>query len=511
VRTLLVPEGVWTGTGGAACERLAVLVEGPTVAWVGPPSEAPAADAIRRLDGAWLLPAFVDAHVHATATGLAVDGVDLGDVTALPEALARVREGAQRRASGDPVLGVRWEEAEWPEGRPPSAAELTEAGGGRPVLLTRVDAHSCVVDEGTLAGLPLERLAGVDRDADGAPTGWLREAASEAAQTEVRARLSPARLQAARLAACARAAALGIASLHEMGHPGISGIADSRAWVGGSWPVEVLVWWAELDVARARAEGLRPGGDLFLDGSIGSHTAAVADGYLDAPGHGQLFHGDEEVTGFFDAATAAGLGAGVHAIGDRAIAQAAAALATVAGRRGEDAVRRCRHRVEHVELPRPEDVELLSRLGVVASVQPAFDEAWGGDDRLYARRFGVERARGSNPLGLLAAAGVPLAFGSDSTVTPLDPWGAVVAAERHRGGHALDRPAALAAHTVGGRYVAGQDGVGRITVGQRADLALYDGDPLGVEDPRTLACVGTVVTGADAHGTTLDVAGVTSR
>lgn len=500
MRTLLLPEGTWTGVG-AACQPLAVLVDGPRIGWVGTPRDAPAADATVRLDGAWLMPAFVDAHVHATATGLAADGVDLGATRSVAEGLRAVARDAARRPAGAPILGARWDETDWTgDDRPPTASELTEAGGGRPVLLTRVDAHSCVVDDGTLARLPLATLEGVDRDADGVPTGWLREAASEAALTEVRAQLSAGRLTAARETACRRAAALGIASLHEMGHPGLSGLDDALAWAGGTWPVEVLVWWAQLDLEPARLHGLRPGGDLFLDGSIGSHTAAVTDGYRDGAGHGQLFHDDEAVLAFFDAATVAGLGAGVHAIGDRAITQATVALDAVAARRGDDAVRRCRHRIEHLELPGRADVDVLARLGVTASVQPAFDAAWGGDDRLYARRLGVATARASNPLTALHAAGVALAFGSDSTVTPLDPWGAVAAAEHHRGGEALDRLAAVSAHTVGGRHAAAQDDIGRIAVGQRADLALHDGDPFAVEDCRTLACVATLHAGRDAHG-----------
>jgi predicted amidohydrolase YtcJ len=133
-------------------------------------------------------------------------------------------------------------------------------------------------------------------------------------------------------------------------------------------------------------------------------------------------------------------------------------------------------------------------------VQPAFDAVWGGDAGLYADRFGIEAARVSNPLAWFVEAGVAMAFGSDSTVTPLDPWGAVMAARDHRGGLGVARSVALRAHTLGGRHVAGQDDVGPLRTGARADFAVWDGDPFTAADPRSLTCRATVVAGSVAAG-----------
>ena len=492
-RTLLV---------GAGRPR-AVLLEDDRVAWVGDPDqELPAAHRVVDLGGACVTPAFVDAHVHLTATGLGLAGADLAGCRSAAECLDRVRRQAARLRPGQVLIGTGWDDFGWPEGGPPTTVELADAAGPRPVLLVRVDGHSCLVDPATLAGLPLEALDGVDRDAAGEPTGRLREAASEAAQAAVRAVISQEQVAAARLAACHRAAELGIASLHEMGHPGLSGPDDARAWAAGDWPVEVLVWWAELDFDACRAHGLRPGGDLFLDGSIGSCTAATTRPYGcgDRRTTGALFHSDEEVGAFFVACTEAGAGAGVHAIGDRAIEQACTALEHAAEVAGPAAVRACRHRVEHAELADRGHVRRMARLGVVASLQPAFDATWGGDEGLYAARFGVEAARATNAVAWFAAEGVPLAFSSDSPVTPLDPWGAVLAAERHRGGWGIDRRRAMAAHTRGGRYAAGQDHVGALRPGQRADLAVWSADPLAAEDPRRLRCLATFVRGVRIYG-----------
>lgn len=500
MKTLLVAAGIHTLRGDPNAEPArALLLDGDRIAWVGLTEAAPAADRTVDLGGAWVTPAFVDAHVHATATGMALDGVALATADSATEALDRLRRHAA--GSHSPVLlGYGWDDFGWPEGAPPTAEQISQAAPGRTVMLHRVDSHSCLVDAATLSRLPLQTLAGVVRDAEGIPTGWLQEAASEAAQSEVRQRIPASQQQAARTAACRTAASLGIASLHEMGHPGLWGLDDARAWAAGDWPIEVITWWAQLDLAAALGHGLRPGGDLFLDGSIGSGTAATSAVYGPAGDNGALFHDDEAVAAWFSDCTAAGVGGGVHAIGDRAIEQAIGAVEAAAAAHGVDAVRRCRHRIEHVELPTRRHVQRMARLGIVASVQPAFDSTWGGDHGLYAARFGTEAARSSNPLAWFAQEGVAMAFGSDSTVTPLDPWGGVAAATHHLGGLGLPRSAALAAHTLGGRYVAGQDDVGVLVAGHRADFAVWDADPFASDDLTALRCLSTVVAGGVAHG-----------
>ena len=497
--TLLVAAGIHRLDGDEPARAL--VTDGPRITWVGAdPRDAPPVDATVDLGGAWVTPCFVDAHIHATNTGLAVDGVDGSGVGSAAELLDRLRRHVEDHPDRAVLLGSAWDDFGWPEGGPPSAAQIAAVAPGRTVLLARVDGHSCLVDPATLARLPLDRLFGVDRDAHGEPTGWLREEASEAAQTLVRGQLTPQRLAAARHAVCAAAAALGIGSFHEMGHPGLSGLDDARAWRDGDWPLDVQVWWAQLDLAVAQDEGLRPGGDLFLDGSIGSCTAAMYTPYGAAGSAGELFYDDDEVAAWFSACTRAGVSAGVHAIGERAIEQAVAALERVAAGQGSGAVRRCHHRVEHLELPNRAQVSRLAVLGVVASVQPAFDAAWGGAGQLYEQRFGRGIALCSNPFVWFQRAGVPMAFGSDSTVTPMDPWGAVAAAEQHRGGLGVGRLQALTAHTLGGRFVAGQDDVGPLAVGRRADLAVWDADPLAVADVRTLRCLATVVRGRSVAG-----------
>lgn len=270
--------------------------------------------------------------------------------------------------------------------------------------------------------------------------------------------------------------------MHEMAGPDISGRADLESLLHlartESGPL-VFGYWAELGETNIVAElGLAgAAGDLFCDGAFGSHTAALHQPYLDAPDtNGALYFTDEQVTDHLRHGTAVGIQAGFHCIGDAAIDQVARGFEAVAAEVGEQAVRRCRHRLEHLEMPSAAALSTFARLGAVASVQPGFDAAWGGLGRMYETRLGAERAEGLNPFAAFTAAGITLALGSDAPVTPLDPWGAVAAAVGHRTvAHRLSVDQAMAAATVGGWNAAGdpRPRVGTLDVGAPAILAAW--------------------------------------
>jgi hypothetical protein len=142
---------------------------------------------------------------------------------------------------------------------------------------------------------------------------------------------------------------------------------------------------------------------------------------------------------------------------------------------GAPALVQGRHRLEHVEMATTEDMALLGSLGVTASMQPKFDAGWGGADSLYARRLGVDRATPMNAFSSMTRAGVPLAFGSDTPVTPFDPWAGVrAAAWHHTASERITARAAFNAHTRGGWRAAGRDEGGVLALGAPASIAVWD-------------------------------------
>ncbi len=168
------------------------------------------------------------------------------------------------------------------------------------------------------------------------------------------------------------------------------------------------------------------------------------------------------------------LQAGFHAIGDGALDAVVAGFEEAALRVGSAQLRSRRHRIEHVEMADAKLIARIARLGVCASVQPAFDATWGGEADMYVQRLGTARAAQMNRFADLAASGVGLAFGSDSPVTPLDPWGAVRAAvHHHASGQRMTVAAAFAAHTRGGWDAAGVPDAGVLAPGRPATWAAW--------------------------------------
>lgn len=467
-------------------DATAMAVTDGTVVWLGAeaPGRAMHPDAeIIDLDGAFVAPAFVDPHVHVTALGLQLTGLDVSGAGSLSDLLATVRAHAANQPGGV-IIGEGWDDTAWPEQRPPTVAELDEAAGsGRLVYLARVDAHSAVASSALLD-------AAGDLG-DGYQRGeLLRADAHHRVRTVALAELTRAQRDSARKAALDAAAAHGIVAVHECAGPDISGRDDIRELLAFEHGVAVRAYWGQAvrtaDEARALIDELGVhalGGDLFVDGSLGSHTALLREPYADAAGCGKSFLDEDTVTAHIRACTEAGIQAGFHAIGDAAMDTVVAGFARVAAELGGPAIASRGHRVEHAEMTDAAAIAELAALGVIASVQPGFDAAWGGPDGMYATRLGAERAAGLNPFAAMAAAGISLAIGSDAPVTVMNPWEQVRAAVHHRTpGHGLSPRAAFAAATRGAWRAGGvRDGMaGTLVPGAPASYAVWDAGELVV-------------------------------
>jgi predicted amidohydrolase YtcJ len=456
----------------------ALLTDGDTITWIGDDTDAPSVDSTVDLEGALVTPAFVDSHVHLTGTGASLIGLHLAGFPSAAVVLERVASFAASLPADAIVLAHGWDETEWDDATPPTSEALGNAAGGRVAYLSRACGHIGVAGPRLLAEHPeFAALDGYD------PSGLLTRAAHRAARATVNAAVPVAQRLAAAQAGLAHAAGLGIAALAEMAIPNDHDPLAEAEFSGlvalGQEPGNPAVygWWGELGAAeKARDLGAHgAGGDLSADGSLGARTAFLRTPYTDADTRGAEYLTAADVATHLRSAHRAGLPAAFHAIGDGAIANVLDGLDAVERELGLDAIRHARHRIEHAELL---DAKLIARMvhhGVHASVQPAFDAAWGGPKGMYAARLGRDRALAANPLSKLAGVGVPLAFGSDSPVTALDPWGGVRAAVRHWNPVSrLPMAAAFTAATRGGWRALGIDDSGSLVPNTRANFTVWD-------------------------------------
>lgn len=484
--TILLRGGRVHGHPGAQ----SLLSVGGRIAWTGTDEQAAAhedaADRVVELGGAFVTAAFSDAHVHLTMTGQGLDGIDLSRTRSVGEAL-RLVESAARHLRGRPVYAHSWDETNWAEGRPVTSAELDRASYGGVVYMPRVDAHSASVSSAMAAVARVHGLDGWDgtgvvtRDAFAAVTNAFTSAMTEGDREHY--------LDLALRAAAER----GIGLVHETGADHLTSFADvHHVLEAGQRPgrTATVAYWGELvgeDAAAAElgsflgVHGLA--GDLCADGSFGSRTAHVLEEYADAPGHGFGYLSAEEIAAHVIACTRAGLQAGGHVIGDAALQTMARGFSLAADTLGVEAVRDAKHRWEHVELPDAEVLATMARLGIWASVQPAFDGLWGGADGMYATRLGADRALAAVPLRDMVTAGVRIAFGSDSPVTPMAPWRALqYAVWHHNPEQRLSMGEAFTAHTRAGYELARKPG-GTLDLGSPASYVVWD-DP-DADVPRT--------------------------
>ncbi|HEY5877452.1 MAG TPA: amidohydrolase family protein, partial [Nakamurella sp.] len=347
-------------------EATALAVTDGTISWVGGEHAVDTAgppDRVIDLAGALVVPGFVDAHVHTLDAGLALTGLDLSGTRSLAECLAAVRTYA---ADHDGIVwGHGWEDTRWPEQRPPTRSEIDEAVGHRPAYLSRIDVHSAQLST-ALARLIADRADGWS---DVAP---VTRQAHAGVRASARGLLTAEQRRDARLAFLRSCAAQGIVEVHECAADGPTGLADLAALLDLDGPIPVRGYLAravtdpdQARVALAETGAHALGGDLVVDGAIGSRTAALTDPYRDCPDdRGVRYLTDEQIVEHLVACTIAGVQAGFHAIGDDAVSAVARALSDAAQRLGENATVRmaaCAHRVEHAEMTDAEAIATFAR------------------------------------------------------------------------------------------------------------------------------------------------------
>lgn len=457
--------------------------------------------------GATVFPGFNDAHTHLGDGGRMRLTIDLTGTPSLAAMLTTLESAANNAAAGQWLIGGNWDHTLWADPRLPSRADLDRVSHGHPVFLGCIDGHIAVVNSAALLAAKIDAHTqppaggAIDHDASGQPTGILRESAQQLVESALPPPTHAMRLAAAQLA------------IRDALSHGVTSVQDNSDWQDflvyeeleqhDALDLRITEWLpfaAPLDELKAH-RAAHPADDRmlhtgmlkgFMDGSLGSRTAALKAPYADDPGNrGLPQYTQQTLNQMALERAAAGFQLGFHAIGDAAAAMALDAFAQSAS---TPISRNARNRVEHAQVVDPADIARFASLGVVASMQPNHLLT---DMRWAASRLGPERAAYSYAWKAFLDAGVPVAFGTDYPVEPITPFRGLYSAVTRMSEDGtmsyypqskLSRGQALAAYTTGSAYAEFAEAwKGQLLPGFVADFIVVDRDLYTVAAPAILS------------------------
>lgn len=460
-----------------------------------------ASPATERIDlqGAFVVPGLNDAHVHLAAAGEEKLSVELVGSQSLEQMLQRIQSAANNAASGTWLQGAGWDHTLWKSGKLPTRNDLDRVTAGHPAIFSRVDGHIAVVNSAALAAAgithatPNPQGGRFDHDASGYLTGIVRE---QPALDLIEKKIPPPTLASrkrALLVALADASCHGLTSVQDYSPGWQNFLALESLEQAGQLPIRVSEWPSFSDTPQVLEEerGTHPRADRmlsigmlkgFMDGSLGSRTAAMIAPYNDDPGNvGITRFTQNNLNAMTIVRAKAGFQIGFHAIGDRANAMALNAFA--AAETAYPPAKQLRFRIEHAQIVSPGDFDRFHQLGVIASMQPNHllsDMRWAKD------RIGAERVPTSYAWKSFLDHDVVLAFGTDYPVEPITPYRGIYSAvtRMNEAGTMTYQPSekltmgqALYAYTQGSAYAQfDETWKGRLAPGYVADFTVFDRD-----------------------------------
>ncbi|HZP17701.1 MAG TPA: amidohydrolase [Terriglobales bacterium] len=464
------------------------------------------------LHGRFVMPGFNDAHMHLSEAGFKKLSVDLTGARSIEEFRERIRKRVETAEPAEWIVGSGWDETLWPVKELPTRWDIDEVTNEHPVYMERIDGHVAVAN--TLA-LKLARITvatkdpeggEIGRDLSGQPNGILRETAQQIVSTMIPTPTPDKRRQAIE-AALAEIAQSGVTSVQDFSHDD----NENNYWENfqtfeqlereGKLTVRIAEWLPfnePLEVLKQR-RAAHPQSDpwlhtgmlkAYMDGSLGSHTAALLQPYADdLKNSGLPRYEQAKLNEMSKERLDAGFQLGFHAIGDKAVQMAldAFAAAQAAGRatgvKAQDGSDNYRLRVEHAQVTNPLLVARFRELKVIASMQPSHlltDMHWA------AARLGASRAAHSYAWAEFLRRGVTLAFGTDYPVEPVSPFRGLYAAVTRKSEDGkmeyypeqkLSMEQAIAAYTTGAAYAEfAEKEKGMLSPGMLADFVVLDRD-----------------------------------
>jgi hypothetical protein len=517
---IFIHGNAYTGVPGASSfheiQRAdAIAVQGERILAVGKSTDlmkhkGPATQVID-LAGRFVMPGFNDAHLHLTNGGFQKLQVNLTGVKTLEEFRQRIREKAEQVQSGEWIIGQGWDHTLWPVKELPSRWDLDEITTRNPIYLVRVDGHIAVANTRALqlANITVatkDPVGGqIDRLITGEPSGILRETARDAMAAVIPKPDHASRRKAATIA------------LEEAARWGLTSAQDNSDWDDfliyeelekeGKLTLRITEWLQfeeSVEVLKIRQAAhthddnlLRTGMlEGFMDGSLGSRTAALLAPYVDDSANSGLpRYEQEKLNALMKERLRAGFQVGLHAIGDRGVEMALNAYAAALEDAKPDPKLKpdFRLRVEHAQVLSPNQFARFKELKVIASMQPSHllsDMNWA------QARLGQKRAEHSYAWREFLRNAVPLAFGTDFPVEPISPFRGLYAAVTRRSedgkkeyfpAQRLDMDEAIAAYTRGSAFAEfSEKDKGQIAPGMLADFIVLDRDITSVSPAKLL-------------------------
>jgi predicted amidohydrolase YtcJ len=519
---------IWTGNPRQP-DAAALAVVGERIVGIGSVADIDRwrGPSTRTIDaeGRRVTPGFNDAHVHFVDGGAQLERVDLKDADSPAEFARRIAERARTRP-GEWILGGDWDDQRWSPPALPTRQLIDEATGGTPVFVARYDGHMALANSAALgrAGVTEKTTdppgGEIVRDANGMPTGVLKDAAMNLVQAVVPKMTDDQRVRAIKNA-LKHAASFGVTSVQDM-NPSYEDVAAYAQLASrGELTTRIYAapmetgWYDQAKIGLRRAFGsslLRLGAIKgYADGSLGSTTAYFFQPYTDAP-HTRGLLSDEmqpvaDMRTRLMAADHAGLQLCIHAIGDAGISAILDIFSDIANANGD---RDRRLRIEHAQHIAPKDFDRFAALKVIASMQPyhAID-----DGRWAERRIGPERIKTTYAFKTLLDKGVRLAFGTDWSVAPLNPLLGLYAATtratldgKNPNGWVPEQKIsieqAIAAYTSGSAFAEFQDqDKGTLARGKVADFVILSADVFAIPSVqlKDVQVLSTVVGGTVVH------------
>ncbi len=516
---------IWTGDPSQPWAE-ALAVSGERIVAVGSiPQIAAMAEGSRIIDvqGRLVVPGFIDTHLHFISGGFGLAAVQLRDAATPEEFADRIRSYAATVPTGTWITGGDWDHELW-GGELPRRDWIDEATPDHPVFVSRLDGHMALANSAAMNAAGVTNTVGdveggtIVRDASGVPTGIFKDNAMDLIQRSI-PDPTPEEKDRALAAAMRYVNGHGVTSVHHMGSwDDLEAFARARkagrltTRIYAAVPIDS--WQRLRDIVASHEYGgpdgrgdswLRIGGlKGFVDGSLGSHTAAFLEPYADAPGDSGFYvNTPEELYEWISGADGAGLHVIVHAIGDRANRMLLDTYERVARENGG---RDRRFRIEHAQHLAGSDIGRFAELDVIPVMQPyhAID-----DGRWAEKVIGAKRAGGAYAFRSLLDADAQLVFGSDWTVAPATPLEGIYAAVTRRtldGRHPegwvpeqkISVEQALRAYTVSAAYASfEEDEKGTLSDGRVADFVILERDVFAIppEEIGDVTVMTTVVGG----------------